>query len=34
MRSIIVLALGLFASQTVGVHLAANANADANLEAD
>ena len=27
MRSIIVLALGLFATQTVGVHLAANANA-------
>ena len=29
MRSIIVLALGLFATQTVGVHLAANANAAA-----
>ena len=34
MRSIIVLALGLFATQAVGVHLAANANADANQEVD
>ena len=34
MRSTIVLALGLFATQTVGVHIAANTNTDANLEAD
>ena len=34
MRSTIVLALGLFATQTVGVHLAANANTDANDELD
>ena len=34
MKSTIVLALGLFATQTVGVHIAANANTDANLEVE
>ena len=34
MRSTIVLALGLFATQTVGVHIASNANTDANLEVE
>ena len=34
MRTSIVLALGLFATQTVGVPLAANVNTDANLKSD